>query len=170
MLVFEKHVLPVFGRRAVNALSRADLTALHLSLQHTPYMANYVVTTLSWFFGWCERQGIVREHFNPARRVDNFREHRRERYLTQAELARLGAVLHQAETIGLPYNVDQNRAAAKHAPKPENRRVIVAPDAIAAIRLLLLTGCRLREILHLQWSEVDFERAMLLLHDSKNWW
>ena len=36
-----------------------------------------------------------------------------------------------------------------------------------AFRLLLFTGCRLREILHLRWSEIDFDRGLLLLPDSK---
>ena len=35
------------------------------------------------------------------------------------------------------------------------------------MRLLLLTGCRLREILNLRWEEFDRERGMLLLPDSK---
>jgi integrase len=35
------------------------------------------------------------------------------------------------------------------------------------MRLLILTGARLREILHLQWEHVDFKRGMLLLPDSK---
>ena len=39
--------------------------------------------------------------------------------------------------------------------------------ATAALRLLLLTGCRLREILNLRWEEFDRERGMLLLPDSK---
>jgi integrase len=39
--------------------------------------------------------------------------------------------------------------------------------AIAAIRLLILTGCRKSEILTVQWEHVDFERAFLLLPDSK---
>jgi integrase len=43
----------------------------------------------------------------------------------------------------------------------------VSRYATAAIRLLLFTGCRLREILGLRWSEVDLERGLLLLPDSK---
>ena len=43
----------------------------------------------------------------------------------------------------------------------------ISPAATGAIRLLLFTGCRLREILHLQWKEVDFDRDMLFLADSK---
>jgi len=41
------------------------------------------------------------------------------------------------------------------------------PCAIAAIELLLLTGCRLSEVLNLRWSDIDFERRFLLLPDSK---
>jgi integrase len=41
------------------------------------------------------------------------------------------------------------------------------PYAVAAIRLLILTGARLREILHAQWRHVDFERGILFLSDSK---
>ena len=43
----------------------------------------------------------------------------------------------------------------------------MSPFAGAAIRLLLFTGCRLREILDLRWSDVDLERGMLNLLDSK---
>jgi hypothetical protein len=41
------------------------------------------------------------------------------------------------------------------------------PSVIAAVRLLILTGCRLSEILTLQWSYVDVEAACLRLPDSK---
>jgi integrase len=39
--------------------------------------------------------------------------------------------------------------------------------AIAAIRLLILTGCREGEILSLRWDAVDFERGYLRLADTK---
>jgi len=44
---------------------------------------------------------------------------------------------------------------------------VISPFAGAAIRLLLFTGCRLREILRLKWAQVDFERGFLFLPDSK---
>jgi len=56
------------------------------------------------------------------------------------ELARLGDALHEAETIGLAWHADETKATAKHSPTPENRRRKLDPYAIAAIRLLLLTG------------------------------
>ena len=66
----------------------------------------------------------------------------------------------------MPWVVDEKSPKAKHVPK-DNRRTKVSPFATAAIRLLLLTGCRLREILNLRWEEFDRERGMLLLPDSK---
>ena len=41
------------------------------------------------------------------------------------------------------------------------------PFAVAAIRLLILTGARLHEILDAQWSQLDLERGALFLVDSK---
>jgi integrase len=49
----------------------------------------------------------------------------------------------------------------------ENRRARLSPYVTAAVRLLMFTGCRLREILHLQWQHVDMDRGVLLLPDSK---
>lgn len=161
------HVLPRLGNRRLNDVTRSDVDKLHLALADRPFMANYVVTVLSSLYGWAERKQIIPEGHNPARRIEKFRERRRERFLSRDEFARLGAALREAETIGIRYAIDETRPTAKHAAKPENRRVVVAPDAIAAIRLLMLTGCRLREILHLRWTEVDFERGLLLLEDSK---
>jgi integrase len=44
---------------------------------------------------------------------------------------------------------------------------LIDPAALAAIRLLLLTGARCGEILSLRWEWVDLERGILLLPDSK---
>jgi integrase len=62
--------------------------------------------------------------------------------------------------------VDETKPTAKHVPESD-RQTVISPFAGAAIRLLLFTGCRLREVLDLRWSEVDFERGMLHLTDSK---
>ncbi len=41
------------------------------------------------------------------------------------------------------------------------------PFAVAAIRLLILTGARLREIMHTKWDQVDREKGVIFLADSK---
>jgi integrase len=91
----------------------------------------------------------------------------RERFLSVIELTRLGEAIREGETIGLPYGVDETKPKAKHAPKAENRRTVIGPHAAAALRLLIFTGARLREILGLKWEWVDLERGLLLLPDSK---
>ena len=61
----------------------------------------------------------------------------------------------------------KSKPNAKHLPKSAKRFTKINPFAAAALRLLLFTGCRLREILNLRWEHVDLERGLLLLPDSK---
>jgi integrase len=156
------------GSLKPDALTRTQIAALHTSLASTPYAANRFLAIVSKCFSWATDHGLVPEgNFNPASRIKRYREQGRERFLTNEELARLGDVLREGESIGLPYDVDELKPTAKHAPKAENRRVKLDPYAAAAIRLLILTGARLREILHAKWEHVDFERGILFLSDSK---
>ena len=159
-------VVPEIGLNA-GAITRSDISRIHLKIGRTrPVAANRVLATLSALFSYGAKQSILPESFNPARGVEKFREAARERFLTLAELERLGAAIHEAETTGVPWIVDQEKPTSKHTPKTE-RITRLSPFAGAAIRLLLFTGCRLREILHLRWMDVDIERGMLNLSDSK---
>ena len=69
---------------------------------------------------------------------------------SQGELVRLGAAIRKAETTGIAWSVDEAKANSKHVRK-RKRRTVIGPHA-AAIQLLLFTGCRLREVLHLKPS------------------
>jgi len=115
----------------------------------------------------CKRHILPATASNPARGIDKFPEHRREKFLSVAELRKLAEIIREAETVGIPYDIDETKPKTKHAPKPENRRTKIGPHACAAFKLLLLTGARLREILNLEWSQVDIERGFLRLPDSK---
>jgi integrase len=137
-------ILPALGKMKAEAVTRADVMALHRAHRETPVEANRAVTLLSGIFTWAEDEGMVLREGNPCRRIKKHPEHRRERYLSAQELARLGAALARAER-------DAGEPAA----------------AILAIRLLLLTGCRKSEILGLRWENVDLERSCLRLPDSK---
>jgi integrase len=165
---FRLHILPDFGTKRARELTRGEVAQLHRKIgESTPVTANRVLTLLSGLYSWATKIGEIPDGVAPAKGITRYREEGRERYLTVDELGRLGEALREAETFGLPWQPDETKATAKHAPKPENRRVKVSPAATAAIRLLLFTGCRLREILQLQWTEVDFDRSMLFLLDSK---
>lgn len=75
--------------------------------------------------------------------------------------------MRKAETKGLEWTIKADGHNAKHFPEPEKQKSVYPTHVTGAIRLLLLTGCRLREILDLRWSDVDFERSLLNLPDSK---
>ncbi len=155
------------GALKAEALTRAHVAALHARMADRPYAANRAVAVWGRAFTWATSRGLVAEGVNPAKGLQKYREQGRERYLTTDELARIGDALREAEADGLPYAVDETKPGAKHAPKPENRRTILDPFAIGAVRLLILTGARLREILHAEWSQVDLERGVIFLADSK---
>ena len=148
-----------------SCLGRADVARLHSSLGETPRQANAAVSVISAIWTWAARREETEFWKNPASRLERFPENRWERYLSSEEMARLGEALRRAETEGVPW-VDEE-PQSKHGAKPENRRSIFDPFAVAAIRLLILTGMRPREVLNLEWRHVDFEHGALFLPDSK---
>lgn len=165
--LLDKIIKPELGATKADKLTRAQVARLHGKLKATPFQANRVLAVIGSMYTFAGRSGIVVEGMNPARRIEQFKEHRRERFLTGQELERLGSAIRDAETRGIPWEVDAGKPKAKHLPKAKNRFTKIAPFAAAAIRLLLFTGCRLREILYLKWDHVDFERGLLFLADSK---
>jgi integrase len=101
-------------------------------------------------YSYGSRHGLVPEGLNPARGIERYKEESRERLLSVAELERLGASIRQAETAGVPWTIDQAKKT-KHVPKLK-RETVIGEHAAAALRLLIFTGARLREILHLNGS------------------
>lgn len=163
-----KHLTPAFGTMQLDKITSADVARLHRKVGKTrPTTANRLLETIGSIFRHAAIAGHVQKGTNPASGIVAFREEGRERYLSPDELARLGETLALAETTGLPYEIDETKPKAKHAPKLENRVTIIDRHACAAIRLLILTGLRMREVLHMKWSDIDFERGAALLPDSK---
>jgi integrase len=161
-------VAPELGTTKADNLGREAVAKLHTRMKRKATSANRTLGAVSSMYGFAQRRGLVPEGFNPAARIEKYPERRRERFLTTKELARIGDGLREAETTGIPWIVDEAQPNAKHIPKQEkNRRTIFGPIATAALRLLLFSGCRLREILDLKWEYVDVERGLLLLPDSK---
>jgi len=165
--ILDRIVKPALGTTKADKLTRLQVGKLHSSLSDTPFQANRVLAVVGSMYAFAGRAGIVQEGTNPARGIDKFKEGRRERFLTGEELERLGAAIREAETTGIPWTVDESKPTAKHVPKAK-RSTKIDPSAAAALRLLLFTGCRLREILHLRWEHVDIERGCLFLPDSKS--
>jgi integrase len=167
----ENHIRPALGRRKAPTLGRAEVERLHRTIgERHPVTANRVIALLAAAYAFGLRTGLLgKEVTNPGAGIEKFREQARERFLTEVELARLGEAIREAESDGSPWPApDVTNPKSKHAPnQPENRLTVISPYAAAALRLLIFTGARLREILDLQWDHVDLERGLLFLPDSK---
>jgi len=127
---FLKMIAKAIGRRKVADIRLADIDKLHKSAKANPPSANMLLTTASVMFGKAVKWDIIDR--NPCRGVEHYDLEPRERFLSQAEIARLSEVL---------------------TTWPHQR-------AAAAIRFLLLTGARRGEVLQMRRSDVDFERAV----------
>ena len=142
--VIGKHILPRFGNLPVSAIRREDVATLHYELRKAPTVANDAVSALSHMLNRAEAWGLAPAGGNPCRFVAKYKSRKRERFLTHEEFRRLGRVLSTMETKG-------------RVPAP----------AAAALRLLMLTGCRVNEILTLRWEDVHLEASEIRLRDSK---
>ena len=144
------HILPALGMMPLALVERSHVQALHYRLRETPRAANRALAVLSKMFSLAAAWGLVADGTNPCRAVRKYREKKRERFLSRDEYRRLGQALAEAEADAM--------AGVEGA---------VSPYAIAALRLLMLTGCRLNEILTLRWDDVDRTAGEFRLRDGK---
>ena len=107
--MWKKSVIPALGASRVAQVVPADVARLHRSLRATPYSANRALSLLGTFFAFAERQGIRPKHSNPAHEVKPYKEESRERFLSQAEVMRLGEALTKSEMVGLPAAPNRKR-------------------------------------------------------------
>jgi integrase len=137
----EIFIIPEIGTMKLVSVERTDIAKIHHQLRHIPYQANRVLGVLSIMFNLAESWGLRPQLSNPCQGVKKYKEKKRERFLNREELRRLGEALRIEEKF--------------------------APSAVACIRLLLLTGCRLGEIQTLKWSYLDLDTCLAFLPDSK---
>jgi integrase len=140
----ELFINPKIGTRKVTDIERRDISELHHSLRHIPYQANRTLGVLSKMFNLAEIWGIRPDGSNPCLHVKKYVEQKRGRFLSPEEFAALGKALREIEQDGSE-----------------------TQSAVNAIRLLILTGCRLSEIMTLKWEHVDTSARELRLPDSK---
>jgi integrase len=157
-----RHIVPALGKRPALGVTRTDVAKLHRSVgKEHPVTANRLLTVIGAAYTYGAQAGLLPEGLrSPAKGIEKYREQSRERYLSEAELARLGEAIRLAETTGIKW-------AENPKSKKQDGKTTIGPHAAAALRLLLFTGARLREILDLKWDHVDLQRGLLLLPDSK---
>ena len=137
-------ILPALGQLTVTGITRADVAKFHHDLRHIPYQANRCLEVVSKMFVLAEMWGLRPDGSNPRKHIRKYPEEKRERFLSAAELRRIGEVLREMEAEGIELH-----------------------SAILAARLLILTGCRLGEVMALKWDYVNFDNHALRLPDSK---
>ena len=129
--ILNLYIRPTLGKLKVADLRHTDVERLHAAVaKKAPYRANRTVAVLSKMLSLAVKWEMRTD--NPARGIERAPEHKRERYLSVAEIASLGVAL----------------AASKER------------SSANAIRLLLLTGARKSEVLKAQWSEIDLEAGV----------
>lgn len=158
----EHHLRPLLGRLRADTIGRADVermrnavaagkTAEKIGIGEKRRAGSIAkggrgaaaqcVALISSIYAFAIARGLCAD--NPARGVKKASVRKVERFLSETEIACLSQALEaETERSGNPYPA-------------------------AAIRLLLLTGCRKSEIANLLWEHVDFERECLRLPDSK---
>ena len=134
-----RQILPWFANREIADIDREDVQRWFASLRATPVAADRSAPVLSVIMTEAELLGYRAEGSNPVRGIRRYRRKGRERFLSEEEIRKLAGVL---------------SANKRKRPLP-----------VAAVRLLLLTGCRKSEILTLRWS--DYREGHLHLRDSK---
>lgn len=156
----ERHIKPLLGNKYCRSVTRTDVERMMRDIANGKTAVNVktgfrgraivrggkgtatkAVSLLGAIFTFAVNRGMRPD--NPVHGVKKYASNKHERFLSLAELGRLGAALSEGEKTGL------NQAA------------------INGIRLLIMTGCRKTEILTLKWRDVDFERSCLRLPDSK---
>ena len=133
-------ILPAFGRMPLDRIGPEDVAAwFDAASKDRPGAANRAFEILRSMMNRAEDWGWRERGSNPCLGIKKNPRKRIARFLDVDELARLGRALDAREAQW--------------------------PEAVAAIRLLALTGCRRSEVLNLRWRNVGGDA--LNLDDSK---
>jgi integrase len=144
-----RHIKPLVGTLAITAFTRQDAERLLHDVAEGKGpaiggkgVASRTLGLLGAIFAYAIRKGLRSD--NPVHGTPRFADGRRERRLSDAEYGMLGEALRKAEKLAF------------------------WPSAIAATRLIALTGWRRSEALGLQWNELDLTRRTATLGDTKS--
>lgn len=155
------HVVRLLGHKRVTELTSGDIERFfrdvelgksrknekvghrrRIIVRGGPGAARKVFRDLSAMYSFAVRRGLV--DTNPCMKaVVKKTDGRRIRFLSLAEVKKLGEACDALEQEGLN------------------------PKALNITRLWILTGCRRQEIVELKWDEIDFDRGLLVLADTK---
>ena len=138
--IVRKDILPAFADFTVDAVTVEQVRDWFAAMSNRPGLANRAMPVLSTMMRMAELWGYRRHNSNPCRNAKRYRMEPKARFLAADEMARLNAVLTRDE--------------------------FYCPQAVAVIRLLMLTGCRFGEVVSLEWDWIRGKR--IHLSDAKS--
>ena len=139
-IYLKARILPAFGRMPLDCIGPEDVAAwFDAASRDRPGAANRALEILRAMVNRTEEWGLREHGSNPCFGIAKNPRKQVARFLDMDELARLG------------------RAFDAHEAR--------WPEAVAAIRLLALTGCRRSEVLNLRWRDIGEDA--IALEDSK---
>lgn len=125
-LLIKNHIKPHLGEKRLSEIGRKDIEDMHHAVSEKfPVAANRAVSVCSAILSTAVRWELLER--NPALQAHRNSEEGRERYLTPDEVKALGKTLEESP----------------------------AQDSADVVRLLLLTGARVGEVLAMRWDQLD---------------
>lgn len=137
---YNKHIKPVIGSKAMIDIRPLDVLRCIPSRSLSPATRHRILTLIKRLFNWSIKFDLY-QGVNPCCKVEPPRyDNSRHRYLNSDEKDRLLKALADDE--------DQY--------------------AVRLIKFLLLTGRRRGEVLSLEWSDIDMDKALVTFRKTKN--
>lgn len=133
------HILPRLGRTPIREVVKADIERLHASMADRPPLANQVIRRIRAAYFLAIDRGWATS--NPATRIRQFKERKKQTILTPEQMRGLVAAL-EAQ--------DPRRWAS-----------------VGLFKALMITGLRMREWSLAEWSWVNWEAGTLALPRTK---
>jgi integrase len=144
MSISRLYILPWFAEKKLEEISSRDIRQFLDSLSHISRTANLCFSLLRVAFGKAKEWEYLSPNSNPCKGVRKYKENRKQRFLTDLELAKLEQSLTQQE----------KEQKASYC-------------TVNAIRMLLYTGCREGEILNLKWENIHIKDHFAYVDDTK---
>ncbi len=145
--VLKVHLRPAFSQKTSREVTEKDIADFYTSLAGMPRQANVCLMLLQLIFRRAEGWDYRDPGTNPVTKAKNagldlYPKQERDRQFSDEELQKLGQALEAMETEGHLH-------------------------FCSLIRMLMLSGARLREVMSLQWEQIDENARIIRWKDSK---
>lgn len=141
------------GHKVLDSLSEADFTTMRDAMAESPASFTSALKRFRAFAKWCRRKKYLVS--DPSEFSEGYISLPRERRATDLELRRIGKVL------------DDIEAGRYLVSRATGRRRVVPKEAAAIVRIALLSGLRIGEVLGLTRAQLDRDAGCIRLPFSK---